>query len=150
MSDEETMIDEPILTPDFTDAVDFEVVPEGRYPVRVVKVEGPIWPKGSSAENPFRESGQQAHPMLVVSLEIFNRPDLGEHRRLKPWRAALSGEYAGFLLDGMRAIIPGYQKGDQIVKAELIGATCTAVVSEDIYDGKPTNNVDRLVELEEA
>lgn len=146
-ADESTMSeDEIILTPDFSDALDMSPVPEGEYPVQITKVQGPVWPKGTSADNPFKENGDPAYPMLVVYTEVINMPGF-ENRRLVPWRGALAGEYAGFLLEALKAFDPSYEKGQPINKQAMVGQTAVAVVEETTYEGRQSNNIARFKPL---
>ena len=84
--------------------------------------------------------------MLVLGLEVINMPGY-ERRRLRPWRGALSGEYAGFTKGVLRALMPGYQPGQGVNRAQLIGKTGLAVVESEMYQGNPTNRIANILPL---
>lgn len=137
--------DVDVLTPDFGDAIDFEPVPAGTYTVQVRSVEGPIWPKGFGPDNRMTSFGTEKHPYVRFNLDVVQMPGF-ENRRLR-FQAAYSGEYAGFLLEALRALKPDYQKGDPVPKEELIGTMAQAVVEEDMHEGRKVNNVRRLMPM---
>jgi len=144
LADEVVEDEELVLKPDFEEATDFEPVPAGEYPVKVVDVDFNVWPRGTDAEHPVKPNGEAAYPMTVFHLEIVEMPGF-EHRRLVPFRAAQSGPWSGFLLSTLKALVPGYVKGAPIRKSDLIGKLGTAIVRERMYEGEKTNDVRRIV-----
>jgi len=130
-----------------SDGVVFKALPAGRYPVRVVKIEEKE--TGPNSKNP----GQ---PMLSMILRVTAQDEeyadeqlfynsVYPNETMEARNRAMSVARIKQLIVASGLDI----EGDSFDPMELAGCEMCAVVTQKVQDGKPTNNIQEFLSIEE-
>ena len=149
----------PLINPDMSEAMDFEPVEAGTYPVKVIDVKGPKWPRGASDANPVKENGNRAHQYLELYYEIINTPGMN-NKRVGPQYLSISGAGAGFLKEALKVLLPNLTEGEAFDTDMLLGQVATLRLGEEARmtrdtdgaliaspDGSKRNTIEQLMPL---
>ena len=140
MSDESVGAGDMLITPDFSEARDYTMVPAGSYSVEVLSVKAG-YPRWVDPENPvYPKSGDTVPVHIRIDCKIFNMPEFGPNRCLTSFEQPVTGTSSGRALAAIKALNPSYDGKGKIDPRTLIGKKAVARVEVRHYRDKDGND----------